>query len=466
MRINKTPKHKKCFCFSIIVFSLLLQFSLRATAQSVAEKGLPFITNYSPKDYHAHPQNWAIIQDNRGFMYFGNSICLLEFNGVKWRKLSFGTNNTLIRATAKDKQGRIYFGSYAEFGYLAPDSLGQMQLQSLLKYVPEAYRNFTDIFSINVTNEGIYFQSRERIFRFNSNKNKWNVKVWEAPTSFMYTFYIDGVFYVHQRGIGLFKMVNDKLIMIPGSEFLANERTQVMLPYHNDDAGNKQYLIGLFYTGLYLFNGKTFTHFASEADSLFKTATLYRGALLNDGNYALSTTGKGLVIMNPQGKIIQLLNRETGLQDESVYNVFTDRKGTLWLGLDNGISRVETNSPFTQFTVQSGISNAVLTINRFEGSLYLGTANGLSKFNSNKAKFEPVISLGSNQVFSLITDNKSMLVSADGLFSISNNICKNYQIFSRRRFPGTKHAFAKKSSGYIDSRYSGRSSNFIKECIK
>ena len=270
-------------------------------------------------------------------------------------KLNFGSN-TLIRSLAKDKQGRIYFGSYAEFGYVAPDSLGQTQLQSLIKYIPEKYRNFTDIFSICVTDDGIYFQARERIFRFRANRDQWDVKVLESPTSYMYAFLLDGVYYVHQRGVGLLKMVNDKLVFIPGSEILANERTQVMLPYPDDKAGNKQYLLGLFYTGLYLFNGKTFTHFKSEADSLFKTATLYRGALLNDGNYALSTTGKGLVIMDAAGKIVQVLNRETGLQDESVYNVFTDRKGTLWLGLDNGISRVETSSPFRQFTLQSGIT--------------------------------------------------------------------------------------------------------------
>ena len=33
------------------------------------------ITNYSKKEYGRgqEAQNWAVIQDNRGFMYFGNS---------------------------------------------------------------------------------------------------------------------------------------------------------------------------------------------------------------------------------------------------------------------------------------------------------------------------------------------------------------------------------------------------------
>jgi hypothetical protein len=77
MKINKDPKHKIYFYFSIAVYFFLLQFSLNATAQSVAEKGLPFITNYSPKDYHAHPQNWAIIQDNRG-------SCILVIQFACW----------------------------------------------------------------------------------------------------------------------------------------------------------------------------------------------------------------------------------------------------------------------------------------------------------------------------------------------------------------------------------------------
>jgi ligand-binding sensor domain-containing protein len=215
-------------------------------------------------------------------------------------------------------------------------------------------------------------------------------------------------------------MTDDKLVLIKGSEFIGNERIQVMLPYPATKAGDKQYLLGLFYSGLYLFDGKIFTHFVSEADNLFRSATLYKGAQLTDSSYALSTTGKGLVIINKNGKIIQLLNRDVGLQDETVYTVFTDKQGTLWLGLDNGISRVETSSPFTQFTIQSGISNAVLSLCRFEDKLYLGTANGLIRFNDQKEKFEPVQSLGTNQIFNLIVDKDLLLVPADGLYSIKN----------------------------------------------
>src|SRR3954468_4847267 len=108
--------------FFVLVFSPLF-----LSAQPNPEAGLPFITNYYAKDYKASPQNWTIIEDERGVMYFGNSNGLLEYDGVKWRLITSGVNS-IVRCFGKDKDGRIYYGGYGNFGYLAPDSLGQIQM--------------------------------------------------------------------------------------------------------------------------------------------------------------------------------------------------------------------------------------------------------------------------------------------------------------------------------------------------
>ena len=72
----------------LVIFSITcLLFSLLLNAQSDPEKGLPFITNYSPKTYKAYPQNWSIVEDDRGVMYFGNQNLILEYDGVKWNKI-------------------------------------------------------------------------------------------------------------------------------------------------------------------------------------------------------------------------------------------------------------------------------------------------------------------------------------------------------------------------------------------
>ncbi|HET6723938.1 MAG TPA: GAF domain-containing protein, partial [Chitinophagaceae bacterium] len=237
----------------------------------------------------------------------------------------------------------------------------------------------------------------------------------------MYSFYVDGNYYVHQQGLGLYKMTNDSLVLITGSEFLGKERMQIMLPYPAGPGGEKQYLIGMFYSGLYLFDGKTFRPFATAADEFFKSgAILYKGILLKNGNYALGSTGIGLVIIDARGNLLQRINRDVGLQDESIYGTYEDKKGTLWLALDNGISRVETASSLSQFTVQSGINTGVLTIRRFNNRLYIGTTNGLLQYNNPKSFFDPVPGIPQNQIFSLAPDGDKLLVPGDGLFAIKD----------------------------------------------
>ena len=402
-----------------------LLFPLLLVAQTDSEKGLPFITNYTAKTFKALPQAWCVQEDDRGMMYFGIQNYILEYDGVKWRKIvpTKTSAATVVRSMTKNKNGLIYYGGYGDLGYLEKDSLGQTGTKSLLESIPKENRDFLDIWSSYATENSIYFQSREYIFRLSEPQEgnvKREVKVWKPSTKFMYSFYLDDNFYVHQQGLGLYKMTNDSLVLIPGSEFLGKERVQIMLPYHQGDSG-KQYLLGMFYGGLYLFDGKAFRPFVTAADPIFKSGTiLYKGILLKNGNYALGSTGKGLTIIDARGNLLQRINRDVGLQDESIYGTFEDRKGTLWLALDNGISRIETASPLSQFTLQSGINTGVLSAQRFNGTFYVGTTNGLLRYDNSKSFFEPVQGIPQNQIFNLLPDGDKLLVPGDGLFAVKN----------------------------------------------
>jgi signal transduction histidine kinase/CheY-like chemotaxis protein len=396
-----------------------------SSAQSESERGLPFIANYSPKIYNATPQVWSVQEDNRGIMYFGSSGSLLEYDGNKWQKIRLKDGVGTSRSMAKAKDGTIYVGSVGDFGYLVQDSLGQTKYRSLLNFIPKEYHNFFDIFTVYIADKKIYFQSRDYIFRLSDPKTnepgKADVKVWKPQSQFMFAFYLDGDYFVHQQGRGLYKMINDSLTLIPGSEFLGKERMQLMLPYPAGPNGEKQFLIGQFFSGLHIYNGTSFRPLVTKADAIIKSGSLlYKGIQLKNGTYVLSTTGNGLIIIDAKGNLIQTLNRSAGLQDETVYANYIDSKGALWLALDNGISRIEINSPLTQFTLQSGINTGVLTVKRFEGNLYIGTTNGLLVYDSLRKKFDPVPGITQSQIFALLPDGDELLVSGDGLFAIKN----------------------------------------------
>ena len=113
----------------IKLFFVLLLFSSSIYSQILP--GKPAMRNISHKEYNAEKQNFSVVQDNRGVMYFANTGSILELDGTSWRQI-FIPNNPVVYAMVKDKNGRIYIGtSTGDIGYLSPDSSGLTQYVSL-----------------------------------------------------------------------------------------------------------------------------------------------------------------------------------------------------------------------------------------------------------------------------------------------------------------------------------------------
>src|ERR1022692_862444 len=164
----------------------LMSASYSGSAQNDAEKGLPFVTNYPPKSYNANPVNWSIIEDNDGMMYFGqnkNKSNLLQYDGVTWKPIGCPATSAVVRCLSKDKNGTIFYGGLGDFGYLDKDSAGATYEHSLLQFVPKEKRSFFDVWTVLITDQGIYFQTRDRIFRLTKAGSggvpAWKVKTWE-----------------------------------------------------------------------------------------------------------------------------------------------------------------------------------------------------------------------------------------------------------------------------------------------
>ena len=188
---------RRKYFFSLFPFLL---FGISALAQkkeskvSIGEKGFYPLYNYSTKTYNGLPQNWAITQDKRGVMYFGNNQGgVLEYDGVSWRMLKV-TNESNVRSLAIDDNGKIYAGSSGELGYLEPDDHGNMRYVSLLNKIEKDDRDFADVWTTLAAKDGIYFQAANKIFLWNGKK----MKVWNAEKSFHRIFYVNGHLFVRQ----------------------------------------------------------------------------------------------------------------------------------------------------------------------------------------------------------------------------------------------------------------------------
>lgn len=404
--------------FFISVLVLVCLFSQQGKAQSERERGLPFITNYTDKDFKFSPQIWSVIEDDRGVMYFGVQGTLLEYDGVEWRKVKLDTLTLpVVRAMAKDKNGRVYFGSYDGLGYLEVDDKGQTVTRSLTHLLPKDQRNFFDVWSVRAGDDGIYFQTRESLIRIRGDKE---VKIWRAKTAFGHSFYLNGSLFISERDKGVFKLVDDELVLLPGTEGVAKLGINIMLPRGKAANGKDEYFFITFYDGAYTYDGVKASFMRTELQEKNEGVFMYRGIQLPDSNYAIASAGGGLIIIDRDGKIIEQFTKDLGLQDESVYNLWLSKRGILWMALDNGISRLAINSPITQFNDKAGIKSSMLTVARFEGRLYAGSSTGLLVFDNKSRVFRQVEGIPIRQIFNLVPDGNRLLVPGVGVHEVRN----------------------------------------------
>jgi signal transduction histidine kinase len=321
-----------------------------------AEVGLPVIENYSARDYNGSPQIWTILQDHRGIMYFGNSGGqILEYDGVTWRKILVPT---VVRSLVIDDNSRIWVGTAGNFGYLAPDATGKLNFVSLLDKIPEADRNFTDVWQTLITPQGTFFRSYERLFRWDGT----HMRVWTpaGKARFQALSMVRGRIYTAQSGIGLQEIVGDELRNLPGGEAY---RDAIKLYLHPWD--DNRILVSAR-TGLFtLYDGQKVTPFPTQSDDYLNRNKLYTSIVLADGSICATTLGGGVVVLEHDGKLREILDKDAGLLGAETLSAYQDREGALWVGLENGVSRVEVDSPISIFS-----RTGAFDVTRFHGSIY------------------------------------------------------------------------------------------------
>lgn len=77
-------------------------------------------------------------------------------------------------------------------------------------------------------------------------------------------------------------------------------------------------------------------------------------------------------------------NTSGGLRSDTIYTLFTDREGVLWIGTNRGVSRFDRQGSFQQTVSDIPNSNFVRTLMRTRNSLLAGSNRGLFEYDSEK----------------------------------------------------------------------------------
>ena len=334
------------------------------TASSWDHSGDFLFQSYSSKAYGLSPQNWAVVQDRRGILYFGNTEGMLEFDGIHWRTIRL-PNNGPVRSLAVDDDGKVLVGGQGEIGYLASDESGTTRYVSLLESIPAADRGFGSVWSILNTADGIVFSSYERLIL---RPASGPVKAWRAATRLRRAFLVNGRVHLVMADVGLHRLDGNQLTLVPGGEALA--KTDVRGAF-SDAAGT----VLVTNKGLLRQTESGFVETAPAVLSFLKDNSLYSVLALPGGVTALGTTRGGVILIDATGAVIRVLNRAAGLPGDYVAAMTTDRQGGIWLATDNGVARFDLR--MSRFDERHGLKGAVIALANWKGAVYAGTTSGL-----------------------------------------------------------------------------------------
>ena len=114
------------------MFSALLKkyFFIFFITFTVHSQLLPPIQSYSPDQYEAANQNWAITQSDANDIFFANNEGLLKYNGTRWTNYN-SPNGSIVRSV-KAVKNRVYAGLYEDFGYWEKNISGNYDYVSLV----------------------------------------------------------------------------------------------------------------------------------------------------------------------------------------------------------------------------------------------------------------------------------------------------------------------------------------------
>ena len=358
----------------------------------IYSQSFPPIQSYTPQEYNSANQNWMISESIDNEILFANSETLLLFNGTSWNNYP-SPNGSVIRSV-KYVDNKTYIGTHSDFGYYEKYNDGTLKYTSLVDELDLNIEEDEEFWNIMTLDNWIIFQSISRLIFI--DKNNSDVKYLKFKGIINHSFSINRQIYV-ALDTGLYKLVNGQPELIIGSNQIPST---LIVNLFNSSNG---LLILTADNGFYLLNSSgDVSKVPSSLDVIQNNLSIFSAIQLSDLSFAIGTVGQGLFLLDSDLKTYKIINKSKGLANNTILSLYEDSNSNIWLGLDNGITVINNNSPFSVYNDNNGVLGTVYATKLYNDILYIGTNQGLfyKKYNSNDSfKF---IENTNGQVWSLI----------------------------------------------------------------
>lgn len=361
---------------TLLLFCIFSLFSSLSRGSSIPFS--PIVRSYSVSDYNAGIQNWSIAQDERGIMYIGNNKGLLEFDGSRWELHELPTKN-IVRAVCIGEDGKIFVGSFEEFGYFERDSLDCLVYHSLKDEVKDFRFQNDEIWSIVPVQDEIVFQSFGSLFIYDGHIVR-GIRTKSLPLNL---FQVGDTFYSQLINEGLSIFINDGFERLIDRKLLGDSDVMAGLPY--DDGA----LLLTRNSGGFIYQHGKVVKWHTECDAELEKYTVNRAVMTKDSCYIIGTISNGVYAIDKKGRLLWKENTDSRLQNNTVLGLYCDADNNVWVALDEGIAYILNNSLVYYYEPPYRKIGMIYDVLVKEDEAYVASNQGVYRMKSGKLELVP-----------------------------------------------------------------------------
>jgi PAS domain S-box-containing protein len=115
-------------------------------------------------------------------------------------------------------------------------------------------------------------------------------------------------------------------------------------------------------------------------------SNIYSCTRINDSLFAFGTFVNGLVVIDKNGKIFQIINDKKGLPTNYILRMYVDNFQNLWLLLSEGMVQVDILSPLLHFDESDGLLGTVDNVVYHDSCYYISTMKNFFRLQSQNTE--------------------------------------------------------------------------------
>ncbi|NMC40337.1 MAG: SpoIIE family protein phosphatase [Bacteroidales bacterium] len=308
-------------------------------------------------------------------MMFINRRGVLTFDGQNWNLVKIPVIPYTIKFNPEINT--TFIGGENSYGYIEQDDKGFYNYFRLsddsIKHGP--------VTGIYFSGSSVYFYGDYSVSRFNLEAGKNDLFIGRRGNNpFSGMIITPKNVFMNVYGEGLFRLESDTLFPIVTGYMLKDVRILFSLPYNNNLV-----LLGLDDGRIQLFDGIKFYDYQINDNGYLRQNILSEGIAVSDLLYAFATLDGGvLVVERNSGKVVHTINYASGLPDDEVFALGSDRNGGIWISHEFGLTRADLMLPVGNFSVYPGLKGNLTGMVIYDNQLYVSTSEGVFYLTEEK----------------------------------------------------------------------------------